>query len=141
MNPRTYRHTSSAQQLPEAIQGRVPLSGYPEDIQDLYGAGIAQAVEFATSAYTNAVRMNSAMLDFYRHFFWYPFGLEFWFEGQNQSFAKWMELGTQWLGAFTPQAGSAPVRVVREPRSRQEKAEMEDGMDVAVEAFEDEILA
>ncbi len=76
MNPRTYRHTSSAQQLPEANQGRVPLSGYPEDIQDL-----------------------------------------------------------------PPQAGSAPARVVRQPRSRQEKTEMEEGMDVAVDAFEDEILA
>ena len=141
MNPRTHRHTSSAQQLLEANQGRVPLSGYPKDLQNLYGAGMTQALEFATSACTTAVRLNSALMDFYRQFFWYPFGLDFWFQGPNQAFANWMQLGTQWLGAFTPQTESAPARVLRSPRSRQEKAEMEEGMDVAVEAFEEEILA
>ena len=143
MNPRTYRRTSFAQ---EAEPGRVPLIGCPEDIQNLYGLGMTQAVEFTKSAFSTAVCMNSCLMDFYRHFFWYPMGLEYWFEAQKEAFAKWMELGTLSLGAFTPQPESAPAREAyrREttpPRSRREEQEMEDGIDVAVGAFEDEILA
>ena len=146
MNPRTHRR-SPAQQLPEAEQGRVPLIGYPENVQNLYGLGMTQAVELTKSAFSSAVCMNSCLMDFYRHFFWYPMGLEYWFEAQKEGFAKMMDWGTQSLGAFTPQAEeSAAARGVRHerraaPRTRQAEAEMEDGIDVAVEAFEDEILA
>ena len=117
------------------------MSGYPEDLPNLYGVGMTQALEFAKSACSTAVCLNSALMDFYRHFFWYPLGLEYWFEGQNQAFAQWMELGTQWMGVFSPQTERTSAHVVRRPRNWREKEDMEEGMDVAVEAFEEEILA
>jgi hypothetical protein len=163
MNPRTYRHTSSAQQLPEAKQGRVPLSGYPEkNIQNPYGLGMPQAVEFAKSACSTAVCLNSCLMDFYRHFFWYPLGLEYWFEGQSRAFATMMDLGTQCLCMQAPHASSTPApcaychpgmtdkEFAKEmgmtdkefaKEQAEETEEMEHGMDVAVEAFEEEILA
>ena len=143
MNPRTNRRTSFTQQLPEAEQGRVPLIGYPENIQNLYGLGMTQAAELAKSAFSSAVCMNSCLMDFYRHFFWYPMGLEYWFEAQSEAFAKCMQWGTQCLCGFAPQAESTSASGDRRcrPRTRREEAEMEEGMDVAVEAFEEEILA
>src|SRR6266496_3605420 len=134
MNPKTNRRTTFAQQLPEAEQGRVPLSGYPENIQNLYGAGMTQAFELAKSSFSAAVCMNSCLMDFYRHFFWYPLGMEYWFEAQKESFANWMELGAQSLGGFASESATAAYR--RRPnqqRTSQEQEEMEDGMDVAVE--------
>jgi hypothetical protein len=140
------RRTNFEQQLPEAEQGRVPPIGYPENIQNLYGLGMTQAIELSKSAFSTAVCMNSCLMDFYRHFFWYPMGMEYWFEAQKEGFAKMMDWGTQCLGFAGYQGESEPTHGVRHerraaPRTRQEQAEMEDGMDVAVEAFEEEILA
>lgn len=146
MDPRTNRRTSFARHSSEAEQGRVPLIGYPENVQNLYGLGMTQAVEFAKSAFSTAVCMNSCLMDFYRHFFWYPTGLEYWFDAQKEAFAKWMDWGSQCLCGSAPQDDSAVGRKVRRrestaPKSRREAEEMEDGIDTAVEAFEDEILA
>src|SRR6266496_5163272 len=146
MNPKTNRRTTFAQQLPEAEQGRVPLSGYPDNIQDLYGAGMTQAFELAKSSFSTAVCMNSCLMDFYRHFFWYPLGMEYWFEAQKEAFAKWMELGAQSLGIFAPQVESRPgrdlstERVPRRAPAKAESKDIEEGIDVVVDAFDDEIL-
>ena len=138
MNPRTNRRTSFAEQLPEL--------GYPENLQNLYGMGLTQAAAFTKSALATSVCMNSCLMDFYRHFFWFPMGLEYWFEAQKDAFAKWMDLGSQCLCGFSPQEDSKVGREVRRrestpPRNRHEEEEMEEGIDVAVEAFEEEILA
>ena len=142
MNPRTNRPTTHS----VAEQVRVPLIGYPENFQNFYGLGLTQAAEVAKCACSTAVCLNSCLMDVYRHFFWYPFGLEYWFDAQKDAFAKWMDLSSQCLCGFSPQDDSAVGREVRRrestpPRSRREEEEMEDGMDVAVEAFEEEILA
>jgi hypothetical protein len=138
MNPRTNQRTSFAQQLPEP--------GYPENIQNLYGLGMTQAVEFAKSACSTAVCMNSCLMDFYRHFFWYPMGLEYWFEAQKEAYATLMGLGTQCLCGFGPQGERELTREARRRRpasqkTRREAEEEDEGMDVAVSAFEEEILA
>lgn len=144
MNPRTNRQTSFT--YSEAEQGRVPLTGYPESLQNLYGMGMTQAVEFAKSACSSTVCLNSCLMDVYRHFFWYPLGLEYWFDAQSNAFAKCMDFWSQCLCGCSPQDDSRVAREVyrREstpPRTRQEEEEMENGMDIAVEAFEEEILA
>ena len=149
MNPKTNRRSHSERQHPEAKQGRVPLTGYPENFQNVYGLGMTQAAEFAKTACSTAVCLNSCLMDVCRHFFWYPFGLEFWFEGQNRAFATWMNLGTQLLGLQAPHGERTPAPVDQSGLTPEELAaeieeeieEMEEGMDVAVEAFEEEILA
>ena len=144
MSPRTHRHTSFAHQLPDAEQGRVPLIDYPENLQNLYGLGLTQTAEFAKSACSTAVCLNSCLMDFYRHFFWYPMGLEYWFEAQKEAYAKMMDFGTQCLCGFAHQGESEPAREARRSRTTRgrtyEEAE-DEGMDIAVEAFEEEILA
>jgi hypothetical protein len=147
MNPRTNRRTSFTQEFPEAEQGRVPLIGYPENLQNIYGLGMTQAIELSKSAFSTAVCLNSCLMDFYRHFFWYPMGLEYWFEAQKEAFAKWMELGTQSFGIFAPQVESRPgrdpraERVPRQAPAKAESKDIEEGIDVVVDAFDDEILA
>jgi hypothetical protein len=148
MNPRTNLPIHSTRHLPEAKPGRFPPTGYAGKFQNPYGPGATPAVELAKNACATAVCMNSCAMDVCKHFFWYPFGLEYWFEGANRAFATGMDLGAQLLGLEPPpkttpvpkdQFGLTPEEI--EEEAAEEIAEMEHGMDVAVEAFEEEILA
>ncbi len=140
MNPRTNQRTSFTQEFPEAEQGRVPLIGYPKSFQNIYGLGMTQAIELSKSAFSTAVCLNSCLMDVYRHFFWYPMGLEYWFEAQKEAYAKMMDLGAQCLSGFAPPSRRESTRSAQRHRPTASK-DIEEGMDVAVEAFEDEILA
>ena len=149
MNPSTHGSSLSARQLPEAKQGRVPLTDYPDKIRDRNGLGVAQAVDLAKTACASALCMNSCAMDICRHFFWYPLGLEYWFEAANRAFATSMDLGNQLLG-LPPSAEATSCACIKHnpDPTPEELAEMEEeieamehGMDVAVEAFEEEILA
>jgi len=159
MNPRTYTPSHSARPLPA---GRVPLNHYPDNIQKASGLGVAPAVDLAKTACATAVCMNSCAMDMCRHFFWYPFGLEYWFEAANRTFATSMDLVTQCFCMQAPHAPSTPAlcaychpgmtdkEFAKEmgmtdkefaEEQAEETEEMEHGMDVALEAFEEEILA
>ena len=113
MNPRTNRRTSFTQEFPETEQGRVPLIGYPENLENIYGLGMTQAIELSKSAFSTAVCLNSCLMDFYSHFLWYPMGLEYWFEAQKEAYAKLMDLGAQCLCGFAPPSRSESTRGAR----------------------------
>jgi hypothetical protein len=107
------RHPAETKQGPQtgypAKQDRAPQAGYPGNLPYLYSPGMDQAVELAKTACANTVWLNSCFMNMCKHFFWYPIGLGYWFEGQNQACALWMDLATQWFGVLTPQGVRAPA--------------------------------
>jgi hypothetical protein len=158
-----------------------PETKQAPELKNLCGEEAVQAVDFARNACATAVCLNSCAMNYFRHIFWFPLGLEYWFEGQNQAFATWMDLGTHWLNllrAKSPEVEATAAekieaelepkieaeveaklereleetlereleeekleREYEEQRLEREIEEMEHGIDVAVEAFEEGILA
>ena len=123
MNPRT--SSSHHSTLHPA-----PIS--PAGIQEQTPARVlGQAIEMEKNALASALCMNSCVMGICQHAL--PFGIGGFFEAENQALANCLDLELQWLGL-------APLHteMIHLPPTEEE---MDLSMDIAVAAFENEILA
>ena len=137
MNPKTNSPLQFARPLP-APDEAPPRPA--DEIPNLYLLGLTQAVELAKAGLETSICLNSCLADVCRHFFWYTPGLGYWFDAGNKAFAEWVEMYAHLLGQMVPQADDAPQGRFGSPADPTPE-KIEAGIDVAVEAFEDEILA
>lgn len=105
------------------------------------GTGKTHAIEKASPA--SAVSLYSSYLDTCKNLFWYPAALSSFWGAMAQAYETCFELQMHWLGLLTPHTeGEVSGELeTTAPTTKQEEEEMEHGIDVAVEQFEDEILA
>ena len=129
MNPRaSYYPVPSA----ERLLATRPSEEERTNALDLYGLGMTQAIELSKNFFKTSICANACLADIYRHFFWCPFGLEYWFEGQNKAFAYWMDFGAHWMKQCAERRHS--VRHEPEPKPQEPRFErrVEDGVGVVI---------
>jgi hypothetical protein len=106
------------------------------------GMNPGHAIEPA-SLRTPVVGAKSSYMDVCKNMLWYPAVLANFVGAAVQAYATCFELQMHWLGMLTPHTeGEVSGELeTKPPATMAEKEEMEHGIDVAVESFEDEILA
>jgi hypothetical protein len=106
------------------------------------GMDKALALEKASPASALSL-MSSSYLDMWKNLFWYPAALSSFWGAMAQAYETCSELQMHWLGLLTPHTEGevAGELETTAPTTKKEEEEMEHGIDVAVENFEDEILA
>lgn len=140
MNPKTNYSLQFARPLPAASGASARSAG---EIPNLYMVGLTQAVELAKAGLETSICLNSCLADVCRHFLWYTPGFGYWYDAGNKAFAEWVEMYAHLLNQMLPASGNAQNRPGDPTRQETEEEfeEIESGIDIAVEAFEDEILA
>jgi hypothetical protein len=167
MNPRTNYPIALARSLPAARQGLAESRA--NEFLDLYSHSMDQAMQLTSRAFETSLVINSCLMDMYRHFFWYPFGMKYWFQAENKAFAEWMDSAAgQWMKLFVPELScgraeppcerafgrrvedgvevvlgerTSPPSTPEQRDTRNVGRRVADGIDSVVDAFDEEILA
>jgi hypothetical protein len=150
MNPRTNYPFPITRSLPAARQGVAESednASLDNGLLDLYNMGLSEAAELTKLAIETSFCVHTCVMDMYRHLFWYPFGLEYWFEAQSKAYAYWIQFGTDSMKRLLPSTATERRRWKRrEPAPTPDEIadnieRMEDGLDAVVGSYDDEILA
>jgi hypothetical protein len=148
MIPKEKRVTQLAQH-PAAVAARksgapVILCGLCGDTVDaLCERGAEQALEMEKTSLNTALCANSFYLDAWKNLFTFPAAISSFWGAMAQAYATCFELQMQWLGLSAPHEEGVVGGELETlaPTTKEEQEEMEKGIDTAVEAFEEEILA
>lgn len=135
MNPRTKPGPNAALYPVAANEGETPITGFPGDLHDVYTLGIGQAIEFERAWLASIASLNSCAIGASKSAVRMPLPFDIFFDTMMRVFASGMAFQQSWLSLILPSAGSKtasdPVRQVQ-PQEKESK----DGMDFAVETFE-----
>lgn len=116
-----------------AGQNQALTTALPSALQRLSALQVTQMIEYEKAMFASTMCMNSCVMDIYKHLFWLPIGFGNVFEAGNQAVASCLDLEMLWLGGGVP-------KVIASGSHEPTEEEM-DGLDIAVEAFDNEILA
>jgi hypothetical protein len=97
------------------------------------GSRPLEAIALEEASLGTAVCMNSCAMEIWKNAFW-TLGLGTWFKAEGQAVASCLDLEMRCLGLLTPGAR-------RKPAAKATKEEVERGIDMVVDAFDNEILA
>jgi hypothetical protein len=135
MNPRTKPGRSAALYPVAADEGETQITGLPGDLHDVYTLGVAQALEFERSWLASIASLNSCAIGVSKGSLRMPLPLDIFLDTMTRVFAPFIAFQQSWLNLILPHAvgktARAPVTQVQ-PHEKESK----DGMDFAVETFE-----
>lgn len=114
-----------------------------EPMNALCNLGAEQALGLEKASLDTALCANSFYLDMWKNLFSYPAAVGNFWGAMAQAYATCFELQMQWLGLMAPhEEGVVGGKLeTMAPATKAEQEEMERGIDTAVEAFEEEVLA
>jgi len=148
MIPKDKRETNLAQHpaVAAARKAGVPviLCGLCGDsVDDMCERATAQALQMEKAALDTALCADSFYLDMWKNLFSYPAAISSFWGAMTQGWEACLELQMHWLGLLTPHTEGEVGGTLETmpPATKREEEEMEKGIDTAVEAFEEEILA
>jgi len=114
-----------------------------DTVDELCDRGMDQALAVEKVSRAPSTAAKSSYLELCQNLFWYPAVIANFVGAAVQACATCAELQMHWLGLLTPhtEGNVSGGLETKPPATRAEEEEMEHGIDVAVESFEDEILA
>jgi hypothetical protein len=135
MNPRTKPARSAALYPVAPDEGETQITGLPGDLHDICTLGFGPAIEFERAWLASIASLNSCAIGVSKSALRMPLPLDIFFRTMTGVFAPCIAFHQSWLNLIVPRAGSKTASNPVSQVQPQEK-ESKDGMDFAVETFE-----